>query len=208
MHDDRARTEARVQDRPGDARSAPGFGPSAKPCEVSAFAVRRPGGGAGGVGRRRTCPSSRGRPGGRRGRRPGSGFSGKVPAEWAGRRVEAVVDLGFNDRGPGFQAEGLAFGADGVPDQSGRSPAITGSLSAPKLVRGEAGRVSSRRWRCPASWAGAPMTGSGDRLGDLATAGTRPAVRARGRRPGRGRRGGALALVLDVEVLLGVMEPD
>jgi alpha-mannosidase len=39
---------------------------------------------------------------------------GSVPEEWRGRRVEIVVDLGFDaDAGPGFQAEGLAFAADG-----------------------------------------------------------------------------------------------
>ncbi|GLY91968.1 alpha-mannosidase [Actinoallomurus iriomotensis] len=38
-----------------------------------------------------------------------------VPAEWAGRRVEAVFDLGFTGRGPGFQAEGLVHDLDGRP---------------------------------------------------------------------------------------------
>ncbi|MEY9935229.1 alpha-mannosidase [Catenulispora sp. GP43] len=41
-------------------------------------------------------------------------FSGAVPAAWAGRRVEAVFDLGFDpDRGPGGQAEGLVHTPDG-----------------------------------------------------------------------------------------------
>ncbi|MEY9863435.1 alpha-mannosidase [Catenulispora sp. GAS73] len=41
-------------------------------------------------------------------------FSGTVPAEWAGRRVEAVFDLGFDpNRGPGGQAEGLVHTLDG-----------------------------------------------------------------------------------------------
>lgn len=31
---------------------------------------------------------------------------GAVPEEWAGRRVEVVVDPGFTGQGPGFQAEG------------------------------------------------------------------------------------------------------
>ncbi len=39
---------------------------------------------------------------------------GVVPHEWRGRRVEVAVDLGFDPgAGPGFQAEGLAFAADG-----------------------------------------------------------------------------------------------
>src|SRR5947209_7569011 len=32
--------------------------------------------------------------------------TGEVPAEWAGRTVEALIDLGFDDRSPGFQCEG------------------------------------------------------------------------------------------------------
>ncbi|MFJ8932138.1 alpha-mannosidase [Streptomyces sp. NPDC102364] len=40
--------------------------------------------------------------------------SGRVPEEWAGRRVEAVVDLGFGTTEPGFSAEGLAYRPDGT----------------------------------------------------------------------------------------------
>jgi alpha-mannosidase len=40
---------------------------------------------------------------------------GQVPADWAGRRVEAVFDLGFGAEWPGFQAEALAYTAQGVP---------------------------------------------------------------------------------------------
>ncbi|MFC8077749.1 alpha-mannosidase [Streptomyces sp. NPDC057307] len=40
-----------------------------------------------------------------------------IPAEWAGRRVEAVFDLGFDlDRGPGGQAEGFVY-REGSPVQ-------------------------------------------------------------------------------------------
>ncbi|MES4902920.1 MULTISPECIES: glycoside hydrolase family 38 C-terminal domain-containing protein [unclassified Streptomyces] len=42
-------------------------------------------------------------------------LEGEVPSEWAGRRVEAVIDPGFTGDGPGFQAEGLVYDADGVP---------------------------------------------------------------------------------------------
>ncbi|MFI0902381.1 alpha-mannosidase [Streptomyces sioyaensis] len=42
-------------------------------------------------------------------------LAGRVPQEWAGRRVEAVIDPGFSGDGPGFQAEGLVYDADGVP---------------------------------------------------------------------------------------------
>ena len=39
---------------------------------------------------------------------------GRVPAEWAGLRVEAVVDLGFDVGMPGFQSEGLVHRSDGT----------------------------------------------------------------------------------------------
>ncbi|MHA6794715.1 alpha-mannosidase [Pseudonocardia bannensis] len=42
-------------------------------------------------------------------------FDAAVPVGWAGQRVEAVVDLGFDGPIPGFQAEGLAFTPGGVP---------------------------------------------------------------------------------------------
>jgi alpha-mannosidase len=34
-------------------------------------------------------------------------FRGEIPAEWADRRVEAVIDLGFHPQAAGFQCEGL-----------------------------------------------------------------------------------------------------
>ncbi|MET9699875.1 glycoside hydrolase family 38 C-terminal domain-containing protein [Streptomyces sp. NPDC006529] len=40
--------------------------------------------------------------------------TGTVPAEWAGRTVEAVMDLGFDRMMPGFQCEGLVHTADGA----------------------------------------------------------------------------------------------
>jgi alpha-mannosidase len=40
---------------------------------------------------------------------------GRVPAEWAGRRVEAVIDLGFTGDWPGNQAEALVHLTDGTP---------------------------------------------------------------------------------------------
>jgi alpha-mannosidase len=40
--------------------------------------------------------------------------SGTVPAEWAGRTVEAVLDLGFDRDGAGFSAEGLVYRPDGT----------------------------------------------------------------------------------------------
>ncbi|MFF6906365.1 alpha-mannosidase [Streptomyces sp. NPDC012389] len=42
-------------------------------------------------------------------------LTGTVPEEWAGRRVEVVVDPGFTGQGPGFQAEGMLYDHLGVP---------------------------------------------------------------------------------------------
>ncbi|SDS49278.1 alpha-mannosidase [Actinoplanes derwentensis] len=40
---------------------------------------------------------------------------GEIPQDWAGRRVEAVFDLGFIGDWPGNQAEALVYDAAGVP---------------------------------------------------------------------------------------------
>ncbi|MFJ6549716.1 alpha-mannosidase [Microbacterium sp. NPDC091676] len=45
-------------------------------------------------------------------------LTGRVPAEWAGRRVEALVDLGFDVNMTGFQCEALAYRPDGTPIKS------------------------------------------------------------------------------------------
>ncbi|HEX6360701.1 alpha-mannosidase [Actinophytocola sp.] len=42
-------------------------------------------------------------------------LTGSVPRDWAGRRVEAVVDLGFVGDWPGNQAEGLVYDREGRP---------------------------------------------------------------------------------------------
>ncbi|MEE6273813.1 glycoside hydrolase family 38 C-terminal domain-containing protein [Georgenia sp. MJ206] len=42
-------------------------------------------------------------------------LTGEVPAVMRGRRVELLVDLGFERSGPGFRSEGLAYTPDGVP---------------------------------------------------------------------------------------------
>jgi alpha-mannosidase len=41
-------------------------------------------------------------------------LSGTVPVDAAGQRIELVVDLGWDDHSPGFQAEGLAYRPDGT----------------------------------------------------------------------------------------------
>ncbi|MGB3375215.1 MAG: glycoside hydrolase family 38 C-terminal domain-containing protein [Microbacterium sp.] len=43
---------------------------------------------------------------------------GEVPESWAGKRVEAIIDLGFDINMPGFQCEALAYRPDGTPLKS------------------------------------------------------------------------------------------
>lgn len=43
---------------------------------------------------------------------------GTVPQAWAGRRVEALIDPGFDPVEPGFQAEGLVYRPGGEPVKS------------------------------------------------------------------------------------------
>ncbi len=42
-------------------------------------------------------------------------MTGTVPVAWAGRTVEALLDLGFDENMPGFQCEGLVYRPDGTP---------------------------------------------------------------------------------------------
>ncbi|MFF2328024.1 MULTISPECIES: alpha-mannosidase [unclassified Streptomyces] len=42
-------------------------------------------------------------------------LEGTVPEDWAGRRVEVVVDPGFSGQAPGFQAEGMLYDLAGIP---------------------------------------------------------------------------------------------
>ena len=41
-------------------------------------------------------------------------LTGTVPSHWAGKRVEAVIDLGFDINMTGFQCEGLIYRPDGI----------------------------------------------------------------------------------------------
>ncbi|MGW1005690.1 alpha-mannosidase [Streptomyces sp. NPDC002520] len=41
--------------------------------------------------------------------------TGTVPEAWAGKTVEALLDLGFDENMPGFQCEGLVYRPDGTP---------------------------------------------------------------------------------------------
>ncbi|MFJ3421855.1 alpha-mannosidase [Streptomyces sp. NPDC086082] len=98
--------------------------------------------------------------------------TGAVPAEWAGRTVEAVLDLGFTPRTPGFQCEGLVYRPDGTPVK-GVHPRNTYVRVGSPAAGGE-----QVHWHIEA--ASNPDIHSGDApfqpttKGDLATAGEAP----------------------------------
>ena len=126
-------------------------------------------------------------------------LSGRVPEEWAGRRVEAVIDPGFTGDGPGFQAEGLLHDAAGVP-LKGIHPRNRHLTVGSPASGGEAVHLLLEAAANPAVLHGFEPT----RLGDVLTAGDRPIYRF---------RSADLAvldvavwqLVLDVEVLSELM---
>ncbi|GAA2718969.1 MULTISPECIES: glycoside hydrolase family 38 C-terminal domain-containing protein [Streptomyces] len=114
MHDDRTVTEARLK-RVLDERIRPAVYPQSVPLAVSVWhAPGEPVPVAKGLAAAGT-PIEVGAPWG-----PPWGTSwftvtGTVPQEWAGRTVEALLDLGFDENMPGFQCEGLVYRPDGSP---------------------------------------------------------------------------------------------
>jgi len=124
-------------------------------------------------------------------------LSGEVPDGWAGVGLEAVIDLGWGMRGPGFLAEGLVW-LDGTPLQ-GVHPRRT-AVPLPQLATGPLSLLveAAANPALPQSFRPTP-------LGSLDTAGDAPLYRV------------AMAdlavldhdvyhLCLDVEVLVGVMQ--
>ncbi|MDI3386399.1 glycoside hydrolase family 38 C-terminal domain-containing protein [Streptomyces sp. B-S-A8] len=114
MHDDRALVEARLK-RVLDERIRPAVYPESVPLTVEAWvAPGEPVPVAEGLAAPHTPVEV--------GTRWGAPWAttwfrvmGEVPAEWAGRTVEAVLDLGFDERMPGFQCEALVYTPDGEP---------------------------------------------------------------------------------------------
>ncbi|MFF3121148.1 alpha-mannosidase [Streptomyces sp. NPDC057908] len=100
-------------------------------------------------------------------------LEGTVPADWAGRRVEVVVDPGFSGQGPGFQAEGMLYDAAGVP-LKGIHPRNRHLTVASQAVGGEPVSLLLEAAANPAvlehGFAPTP-------LGDVLTAGDRPLYR-------------------------------
>ncbi|WP_017589341.1 alpha-mannosidase [Nocardiopsis ganjiahuensis] len=113
MHDDRRLTEARL-DRVLRERVWPAVYTTSIPLEVARWdAPGEPVPAAEGI----SAPHEPARVGDAWGPAWGTTWfrlRGEVPAEWAGRTVEAVFDLGFDASMPGFQCEGLVHLADGT----------------------------------------------------------------------------------------------
>ncbi|MFE3080291.1 alpha-mannosidase [Nocardia tengchongensis] len=113
MHDDRRLIEGRLG-RVLD-RIKPAVYPESTPMRVSIWeAPGEPVPIAEGLAAPRT-PTA---PGARWGAPWGTSWltvEGTVPAEWAGRTVEAIIDLGFDANQTGFQCEGLVYRPDGSP---------------------------------------------------------------------------------------------
>ncbi|MFJ3230754.1 alpha-mannosidase [Streptomyces sp. NPDC086787] len=114
MHDDRGLVEARLR-RVLDERVRPAVYPESVPLQVAVW--HAPG---------EPVPVAEGlaaqpRPvevGARWGAPWGTSWfrvTGTVPEAWAGKTVEALLDLGFDRNMPGFQCEGLVYRPDGSP---------------------------------------------------------------------------------------------
>ncbi|MFD6311326.1 alpha-mannosidase [Streptomyces nigra] len=114
MHDDRTLVEARLK-RVLDERIRPAVYPESVPLDVAVWhAPDEPVPVAEGLA---ATPEPT-EVGSRWGAPWGTSWfrvTGTVPEAWAGRTVEALLDLGFDENMPGFQCEGLVYRPDGTP---------------------------------------------------------------------------------------------
>ncbi|MGY0019429.1 alpha-mannosidase [Streptomyces sp. YJ-C3] len=114
MHDDRALVEARLK-RVLDERIRPAVYPESVPLTVEAWtAPGEPVPVAEGLAATHE-PVAVGDAWGAPWATTWFKVTGEVPAGWAGRTVEAVLDLGFDERMPGFQCEALVYTPAGEP---------------------------------------------------------------------------------------------
>ncbi|MEV6651575.1 glycoside hydrolase family 38 C-terminal domain-containing protein [Streptomyces sp. NPDC051219] len=114
MHDDRALVEARLG-RVLEERIRPAVYPESVPLEIAAWvAPGEPVPVAEGLAADHV-PVAVGDAWGAPWATTWFRVRGAVPREWAGKTVEAVLDLGFDERMPGFQCEALVYTPDGSP---------------------------------------------------------------------------------------------
>ncbi|MBP2703043.1 alpha-mannosidase [Microbispora sp. RL4-1S] len=114
MHDDRELVEARI-DRVLRQRVAPAVHAERVPLELAAWHVPDEPVPVAEALAARYEPFAPGTPWGRPWSTTWLRATGTVPPEWAGRRVEAIFDLGFVSPWPGGQAEALVYDLDGRP---------------------------------------------------------------------------------------------
>ena len=127
-------------------------------------------------------------------------FHGEVPGDWAGRRVEALLDLGYGGVWPGFNAEALVHDLDGIP--------VKGIHRDNRWIAVAAEAVGGEQVRLLAEAAANPdILGNGFRptaLGDRLTGGDTPLYRL-GRAELAVLDEQVFHLDLDIEVLSGLM---
>ncbi|MEU4999215.1 glycoside hydrolase family 38 C-terminal domain-containing protein [Streptomyces sp. NPDC021622] len=97
--------------------------------------------------------------------------TGTVPQEWAGKTVEAILDLGFDENMPGFQCEGLVYRPDGTPVK-GLNPRNQWVRIAAPATGGEDVRLHIEAASNPVILDYHPFLPT--RLGDKETAGSEP----------------------------------
>ncbi|MFI6801149.1 alpha-mannosidase [Streptosporangium canum] len=100
--------------------------------------------------------------------------TGTVPADWAGRTVEAILDLGFDENMPGFQCEGLVYRPDGSPVK-GLNPRNQWVRVGAPVQGGEEVRLHIEAASNPVILDYHPFLPT--KLGDKATAGSEPQYR-------------------------------
>lgn len=170
MHDDRRLIEGRLA-RVLSERIAPAIYPESVPLRASMWvAPDEPVPVAQGLAAPRTPVE----PGTRWGAAWGTSWltvAGTVPTAWAGRTVEAIIDLGFDATMTGFQCEGLVYRADGTPVK-GLHPRSQWVRIAAPATGGEQVLLHVEAASNPVIGFFAPTT-----LGDKASAGSEPRYR-------------------------------
>ncbi|MFG2824819.1 alpha-mannosidase [Kitasatospora sp. NPDC048365] len=173
MHDDRALVEARLK-RVLAERIRPAVYPESVPLAVSIWtAPDEPVPVAEGLAAPRVPVAS----GDAWGAPWGTSWitvEGTVPEAWAGRTVEALIDLGFDANMPGFQCEGLVYRPDGSPVK-GLNPQNQWVRIAAPAVGGERVLLHVEAASNPVVLDYHPFVPT--ELGDKATAGDTPQYR-------------------------------
>ncbi|MFF5970714.1 alpha-mannosidase [Streptomyces sp. NPDC012769] len=173
MHDDRSLVESRLR-RVLDERIRPAVYPASVPLQVGIWtAPDEPVPVAEGLAAPRT-PIAVGDEWGAPWGTSWLTVSGTVPEEWAGRTVEALIDLGFDANMPGFQCEGLVYRPDGSPVK-GLNPRNQWVRIASPAVGGEEVLLHVEAASNPVILDYHPFLPTG--LGDKDTAGDRPQYR-------------------------------